>query len=86
MLDKEAIINHGYLDARELPSGVWIATGDNLYTRDIYYGLDEVGWSKKWMYEDRNAADAAFVTWNGDGDPPGPWLKQKPDDRWNPNR
>ena len=26
----------------------------------------------------------AFATWDGVGDPPGDWIKQKPEDRLNP--
>lgn len=85
-LTREELIDCGYLDARQLASGVWIAIGDSIYTRDLYLGMDKTGWRQKWMYEDSRAADQDFAAWDGEGDPPGPWVKSKPDDRWNPKR
>lgn len=38
----------------------------------------------RYCYETAKDALAALMTWDGAGDPPGPWIKQKPPDRLNP--
>lgn len=88
-LTREAIIQLGYIDARQLPSGEWIALGSSIYTLDLYIGIDETGWRCKWMYPAAYGRDAgeAFKHWNGTGHPPGSWVKRKDKhgDAWHPN-
>jgi hypothetical protein len=55
-----------------------------LFTYDLCVGLDETGYRTRFMYPDLGTALVALLAWDGLGDPPGPWIKQKPGDRENP--
>lgn len=67
-----------YQNVRQLPNGQLVGTQPQLFTTGLFVGLDAVGdYAYRYCYE--READAAFAarTWNGVGDPPGPWLKLK---------
>lgn len=34
----------------------------------------------RWCYHTRREAKAALDAWDGNGDPPGEWIKRKPED------
>lgn len=74
----------GYDYARLMEDGTWLAIQRMIF----YWALTVVEDSTTWRtyYSYNNLADAlvAMTTWDGKGDPPGPWMKQKPEDRWNP--
>jgi len=43
----------------------------------VCVGLDETGYRTRFCYEDKRTALFALLTWDGRGDPPGPWIKEK---------
>lgn len=45
---------------------------------------DGASWRTRFCYEHSIDAVLAVQDWDGQGDPPGPWLKQKPEDRLGP--
>jgi hypothetical protein len=45
---------------------------------------DRTGVEDGWEYETREAAVADFLTWNGEGDPPGPWIRHPASGRRRP--
>lgn len=55
-----------------------------LYTTGLFVGLDRMGWRTRFCYEHKVDAVAALDAWDGRGDPPGPWIKEKPSDRLGP--
>lgn len=77
----------GYAHARQLPSGLWLAVRPQFVTTALCLDIDErVGtYRTRFCYENRFAAVLDFALWDGVGDPPGNWIKQKPEDRMNPN-
>jgi hypothetical protein len=40
-------------------------------------GLDEIGYRTRFCYPDFLSASLALSQWDGRGDPPGPWIKEK---------
>ena len=74
-----------YFYTRQLDSGVWIGVRKMLVTWALIVGIDAQGnYRSRYCYEQYHDAVEALQTWDGDGDPPGPWLKQKPGDRLGP--
>jgi hypothetical protein len=76
-LTAEKIIALGYEHPRQLPDGRWIAMGRLLYTTGLFVGIDRVGYKTRFCYETAPDCFAALQLWNGKGDPPGPWIKEK---------
>lgn len=71
------ILAHGYVAARQLPDGRWIALMSMLYTTGLFVNIDPVGYSYRYCYEHAGEAFADFIIWDGSNDPPGPWVKRK---------
>lgn len=76
--------NPDYLVARVLPSGELAALRVMLFTVGLCVGLEPWGVRTRFCYPDFPSALQAIMGWDGRGDPPGPWIKQKPEDRVNP--
>ena len=81
----------GYYRARQLPTGEWLALNRQIFTTGLCLVKepalsDQVsnGLRTRFCFEHAHDAEAAFVAWDGIGDPPGNWIKQKPQDRMNP--
>lgn len=77
----------GYIEPRQLPDGRWIGVRRFFHTVALVVGLDETGYSYRYCYEAHRWPDAITdaLEWNGEGDPPGMWIKQKGRmDRLNP--
>ena len=68
---------HGYRNVRRLPTGEWAGNMRFMFTVAIVTGLDDVGYRCRWCYGSMNEAHAALILWDGQGNPPGRWLKQK---------
>lgn len=83
----------GYRWAKRLASGETAAVERMIATWGLFVGLDLLGYRTRFCYPDENSACNALGTWDGYGDPPGPWIKEKginkelgkPVDRSNPN-
>ena len=73
-----------YWPIRQLPSGEWMGVLKMQYTYGLCIGLDRTGYRTRYCYETWDQVVPAFLTWDGEGDPPGPWLKQKPEERYGP--
>jgi hypothetical protein len=56
-----------------------------ILTWGIAVGVDLDLYTTRYCYEHEEDARAALRDWTGVGDPPGPWIKQKPENRLNPN-
>lgn len=83
-LSLQEIIDLGYSHARQLPSGEWIALQAQLFTTGLFVGLTDYGYRTRYCYEQASDAVAACQQWDGLGDPPGPWIKEKPSGRLGP--
>jgi len=74
----------GYRNIRLLPTGEWAATLQMIFTTGLFVGLDETGYRTRFCYETEHEAKQALEQWDGNGFPPGWWVKQKPEDVPNP--
>lgn len=66
-----------YLDARQLADGTWIAIMPMGFTWGLFIGLDKDGYRHRYCYQYMLDVLDAFLTWDGTGHPPGPWIKLK---------
>jgi hypothetical protein len=81
--------HEGYFFPGKLPAtGEWIGLRAFMYTVGLCIGLDEWGYRRRFCYPDLASALEALIAWDGEGDPPGPWIKEKGEDgeRTNPTR
>lgn len=78
-----------YHFARTLPTGEIAAIQKMIFTTAIVIGLDDTGYRTRFCYDGPDQevnAILALAEWDGEGWPPGYWLKQKPEDITNPAR
>ena len=78
------LANMGYKNLRQLPNGEFVGVLAQMYTWGLFVGLDIIGYKRRFCYEHESGAVTACETWNGEGDPSGPWIKEKPSDRLGP--
>lgn len=83
-LTQEDMARLGYSHCKKLPNGEWLAIQNMLYTTGLFIVVDSMTWRTRFCYEDFSDAVDACLEWDGEGDPPGNWIKQKPEDRLNP--
>ena len=69
----------GYRMLREIPGRGITGIFRFVFTTGIVTGIDEFGYTRRWCYENHADAVQALNTWNGEGDPPGDWIKSKGD-------
>lgn len=74
-----------YSQPKQMPDGSWCCIGRFLYTYAIMCGIHECGYAKRYCFESELQARLALIEWNGVGDPPRNWIKEKPGNRLNPN-
>ena len=76
---------HGYIPARVLASGECAGVMRMVYTAGLFVGLTDWGYRTRFCYPTIEDAIRALAEWDGHGDPPGPWIKEKgAADRSNP--
>lgn len=76
---------NGYLALRLMPDGSVAGVNKFLFTYGLCTRLDFVGYHARWCFEMLDDALRALNEYDGIGDPPGPWIKQKgPVKRCNP--
>lgn len=75
---------NGYHRIKVMQDDTVCALQSQLYTTGIVVGLDRTGYKRRYCYERMEDAREALVQWDGAGDPPGPWIKEKPSDRLGP--
>lgn len=83
----KALYREGYQGVKRLPSGDYAGVMRQFYTTGLFVGLDESGYKTRYCYETMSEATAALLLWDGEGDPPGGWIKAKGEgrDQLNPN-
>jgi hypothetical protein len=80
----EFLNENGYTNIKAMQDGTCCAIQRQLYTAAIVVGLDRGGYKRRYCYERECDAREALMQWAGAGDPPGPWIKEKPSDRLGP--
>ena len=78
----------GYIVWRKMPDGSINAVQKYLFTFGLMVGVDPLnpimGWKTRFCYGNLGDAMLALTNWDGTGDPPGLWIKQKPEERHGP--
>lgn len=67
----------GYACPRQLPTGEWAALHRFLFTTGLVVGITPDAYRTRYCYQSIGAALQALMDWNGEGDPPGDWIKEK---------
>lgn len=67
----------GYDCVRMLQSGEMAGTHQMITTGALIVGLDESGYRTRFCYRTLREAEDALIAWDGYGDPPGNWIKEK---------
>ena len=73
----EHFTDMGYAAVRQLPDGRWIGVMRFIYTVGLCVGLDDMGYRYRYCYQSYIHAVRDAERWDGQGDPPGLWLKLK---------
>jgi hypothetical protein len=80
--DTRAIFEkHGYSNLKVLANGELAGVQMFLFTYGLTVGLGFIGYRTRFCYHTKSEAVEALRQWDGTGDPPGLWIKQKPEDR-----
>ena len=72
MLEREGYKNIKVLDTKEVA-----ATMPFIFTHAIVVGLGHGGYRTRFCYERETDAVKALAEWDGEGWPPGYWIKEK---------
>lgn len=76
--DLEAMLrSEGYILTRLMPNGHIAGVHQFAFTFGLCDHLDWHGYGERWCYEEVGDAVLALALWNGENDPPGPWIKRK---------
>ena len=75
----EYLDSQGYTHIKEIPGRGLCGFRDFMFTIGVCHDLDEDGFGGRWCYPRSRMVDALIVLdiWDGEGDPPGPWVKYK---------
>lgn len=73
----DLLIEYGYVSPRQLPDGRWVAVCQYFYTAGLVVDCTALGYAYRYCYGAMADALMAVKTWDGHGDPPGPWIKLK---------
>ena len=71
------LMEQGYSDMRLVPGLGVCGLHRYLYTCGIVVGLTAVSYSGRYCYASVQEAMGSFAAWDGQGDPPGAWIKYK---------
>lgn len=74
---------YGYKFVKAIDDGRFVGTFNMVFTTGLFV-MTEHSVERRYCYEHAIAAGAAAVLWDGKGDPPGPWIKEKPSERLGP--
>ena len=67
----------GFVDAKRLPSGEWAALKRFFFTTALLVGIDGNEHRTRFCYPSLDDARVALHSWDGTGNPRGPWIKEK---------
>lgn len=76
-LAPDELLEHGYVFPRRLSTGEYAALMRFLFTTGLVVGISRFGYRTRFCYEKASEAATALSQWDGHGDPPGPWIKEK---------
>lgn len=71
----------GFRDLRVLPNGEVAGLLSFAFTVGIVVGVEKFGYRIRYCYPRYSEARKSLFEWDGNGDPPGEWIKAKGRDR-----
>lgn len=74
---KELLSREGYFQLKEVPGRGIVGLTHFAFTVGLVYGMTASFYEGRYCYPRAKDALDAFNTWDGVGDPPGPWVKHK---------
>jgi hypothetical protein len=74
---KDLLEKEGYFEIREIDGAGVCCLKRFMFTVGLVWGADESGYIGRWCYANLADAKDALMNWNGEKDPPGPWIKYK---------
>jgi len=80
MTFKEAMEQEGYREVRQMKNGEGTGILKMNYTYGLHVGLNELGYRGRYCYQYKKDAIEAILSYEGEGDPIGPWIKYKGSD------
>lgn len=69
--------NQGYFMIKKIPNQGVCCLMKFLFTTGLIIDADLNGYEGRYCYETIEEAIQAILEWNGEGDPPGNWIKYK---------
>jgi hypothetical protein len=76
----------GYYDLKRLAGRGICGIRSAIFTSDLCYGCDIEGFQGRYCFQTPGEARKSLKEWNGQGDPPGNWIKHKGGSEYlNPN-
>ena len=66
-----------YTHLRPIPNHGPYGIARQIFTVALVVGLDETGYVGRYCFPTMLDATKAIEEWDGEGDPPGPWIKWK---------
>lgn len=72
-----AAIREGYAYVRLLPTGEVAGLHRFIFTVGLLVGIEDYWYRTRFCYQSAAEAIEAITTWDGKGDPPGYWIKEK---------
>ena len=82
---REFLESEGYSHLRVMPNGEIAGIQSFMFTYGLVLGLDHWGYRTRFCFPSKAEAVAALKDWDGEGFPPGFWIKQKPENIPNPD-
>jgi DNA-binding protein H-NS len=71
---------NGYAEVRVISPTQVVALDQKLFTWGLILGADHDRPDGRYCFEGYTDAHKAFETWDGQGHPPGPWIKKFPEE------
>ncbi len=77
-LSKKYFMSMGYSDPKQLKDGTWIALVPLMFTTGLCMGLDLLGWSKRYCFEEEDKAQEEYEKLKSFDDVPEGWIAKRP--------
>lgn len=74
---QQALRENRYFQLREIEGQGVCGLQQMLFTVGLFCHLDRTGYKYRYCYPTLLDANAAIQEWDGEGHPPGPWIKRK---------
>lgn len=74
---KSWLADQGYTPIIVIPSVGVCSIRRMIFTTGLFVNMDELGYQYRYCYQTRAEALSAIESWNGEGHPPGDWVKRK---------